>query len=120
MATGCLLWPPPAGFANYAGTEARDSTWPAGWKSLNFQNDAYPRVARAAMFGENPYGLVDMWGNVWEWCDTRKNLVSNAATLRGGSWVDGGYPNQFRRDFRRFEEPTRRQTDIGFRPVLVK
>lgn len=117
---GTNLWPPPPGFGNYGGTEARDNNWPAAWQSLSFQNDSYARVAPAGMFGENVHGLVDLWGNVWEWCDSRRNLVSNVATLRGGSWVDGGYRNQFRRDFRRFEEPTRRQTDIGFRPVLVK
>ena len=115
---GTSQWPPAPGFGNYAGSEARDSAWPVNWLSLRERNDSYPRVAPPGQFGENANGLFDLWGNVWEWCETRRNLVSNLGTLRGGSWVDGGYSFQFRRDFRRFEQPSRRQTDTGFRCVL--
>ena len=112
-------WPPPANFGNYAGTEARDGAWPQSWPSRKMKNDDFPRTAPVGTFPESATGLLDLWGNVWEWCDSPRNFVSGAMTLRGASWVDGGSRDQCRRDFRRFEQPTRRQTDIGFRCVLV-
>ena len=112
-------WPAPRHFANYAGQEARDAQWPSAWLSLPEANDDYPRVSPVGGFAESKTGLFDLWGNVWEWCDTKRNLVSNQMILRGGSWVDGGYPGQLRTDFRRFERPNLRETCMGFRCVLV-
>jgi len=112
-------WPPPPGFANYAGTEARDANWPAAWTSLPGRNDDFPRAAPVGSFPENSTGLHDVWGNVWEWCESPPNLVSGELTLRGGSWVEGGFKPQMRRDFRRFERLNLRESCIGFRCVLT-
>lgn len=112
-------WPPPRHFGNFAGTEARDAHWPPEWLSLPAANDDFPRAAPVASLAESKTGLHDLWGNVWEWCDTQRNLISNQLTLRGGSWVDGAYRGQLRVDHRRFERPSQRQTSIGFRCVLV-
>lgn len=112
-------WPPPRNFSNYGGQEARDANWPEAWMSLPKANDDFPRVALVGSFAESKNGLFDLWGNVWEWTDTKRNLVSNQMTLRGGSWVDGGYPHQLRTDFRRFERPNKRESSLGFRCVLV-
>lgn len=114
-----LGWPPPARFANYAGTEARDSNWPLAWLSLPGRNDDFPRAAPVGSFAESTTGLHDLWGNVWEWCESPSSVVSAEMTLRGGSWVDGGYKAQLRKDFRRFERANLRESCIGFRCVLV-
>jgi len=112
-------WPPPAGFANYAGKEARDENWPLVWLSLKLRKDGFPRVAPAGSFPAQAHGLHDLWGNVWEWCEDRASQVSSEYVLRGGSWVDGGYNVQLRRDFRNFRVPGYRDTSTGFRCVLV-
>ncbi len=110
-------WPPPAGFANYAGSEVRESVWPQGWQHLPLRSDAFPAAAPVASFSATE-GLYDLWGNVWEWCESTPAPNMTKYVLRGGSWVDGGYQDQLRRDFRRMEAGSRRESCIGFRCVL--
>ena len=111
-------WPPPPGFASYAGLEARDPRWPPPWDSLQEKNDAFPRSAPVGSFPPSALGLHDLWGNVREWTDSPSAASSNLFALRGASWVDGGIPDILRRDFRQFERPTNRVETSGFRLVL--
>ncbi len=70
--------------------------------------------------GASSYGVLDMSGNVWEWClneyQTPKNTntVSNIdRAVRGGSWnLDFSFA---RATFRNIRSPHNRCIDIGFR-----
>ena len=79
------------------------------------------------MYGENPWGICDIHGNVMEWCEDwydeyyglEKKDVKRAynerryKVLRGGSWASDA--RDCRSAYRDREEPNFRSNDIGFR-----
>jgi formylglycine-generating enzyme required for sulfatase activity len=71
----------------------------------------------------NDWGIFDMHGNVWNWCQYghgRPNEDLRVSSkdeffVRGGSCITGG--RHVHTGKRRSHVPTQRVWDIGFRPV---
>ena len=97
------------------------------WYSSNAGGETHPVGEKAA----NGFGLHDMHGNVWEWCEDPWNGNYNGApddgsawttggsggrVLRGGSWNDS--PRDLRAACRSYYYPQGRCGAFGFRVAL--
>ncbi|HIA64507.1 TPA: formylglycine-generating enzyme family protein, partial [Candidatus Poribacteria bacterium] len=89
-------------YANFYGTGGRDQ-----WKNT---------TAPVGSLKPNGYGLYDMSGNVWEWCQDWYENSRIGRVLRGGSWLN--LANCLRAAGRNYNDPTGTYNDYGFRCVV--
>ena len=88
------------------------------------------KTTPVGQYPANGFGLYDMHGNVWEWCQDTWDSYDNTPTdgragtsgdasrrvLRGGSWYD--LPYRLRSAYRYDFTPDSRGLDFGFRLVV--
>ena len=92
------------------GTEITESTLgEVAWYDRNSKNETHPVGQKKP----NAFGLYDMHGNVWEWCEDRYSGGGSRRVNRGGSWYcnSGGCAAGFRLNL----YPGLRRYDLGFR-----
>ena len=114
-------------YGNYC---ERSCTMDFSWKDKDHV-DGHDRTAPVGSFRSNAWGLQDMHGNVWEWCqdwhgDYSAGSVTDPAgpssgssrVLRGGSWDDEA--GRCRSADRVRSDPSNRRYIIGVRVVLFR
>ncbi|GDY23954.1 hypothetical protein LBMAG56_53010 [Verrucomicrobiota bacterium] len=97
-------WPPPRGAGNY-------EQW--------LRVDDYEYTSPVGSFAENRFGLNDMGGNVYQWCEDFYNGTSGNGFLRGSSWKTFYLPRHLLSSNRYSIEHGYRSDTFGFRCVLV-
>ena len=85
---------------------------------LKDYEDGYATTSPVGAYPANAYGLYDMGGNVWQWCEDWWNAEHKDRVLRGASWVNG--VRDFLRSSSRGHTPaaSRYISNNGFRCVV--
>lgn len=110
-------FPPPPRSGNYNGEETRRNPV-SGQTPISGYNDGFDRTAPAGSFPANAFGLYDLSGNVWEWCqDWYDPSIADRRVLRGGSWGSVVSSNLLS-SRRHSDTPSGRYGVNGFRVVL--
>ena len=78
-----------------------------------YNEGATPYTSPVGSFPPNGYGLYDMSGNIWDWCNTLSD--PDRRGVRGGSWSNGA--GEARCGLDGWGTPTYEDGHIGFRAV---
>ena len=81
-------------------------------------NDGFARTSPVGSFTANRYGLFDITGNVWQWCEDLYEPSLPYRVMRGASWHDSD-PSDLLSSYRYYDYSDYRYDRYGFRCVLV-
>lgn len=108
-------WPPTIGAGNLAGLESRrhfPENHIAGFRD-RYCHDA----VGLGVSLPNRFGLYDLSGNLWEWCEDRFRPNHDWRVLRGGSWMTAR-AETLQSSHRTHDPKNYRSNSVGFRIVL--
>jgi formylglycine-generating enzyme required for sulfatase activity len=120
-------WPPPNNSGNYMGQEAAVAEMKAFLQGLGMSSvfitegyrDRHVFTAPVGSYAANGYGVYDLGGNAWEWCEDRQPTIAGSRALRGASW--GGFERvSLASSGRNYNSPSLRGGLVGFRCVVVR
>jgi len=112
---GTVFPPAKANVGNYADTVYHEKFPQARW--VEGYTDGYATTSPVGSFPANKYGLYDMGGNVWQWCEDLYKPGSPDRVLRGASWDNWGRGSMLSGG-RNHREPGIHHEAHGFRCVL--
>ena len=87
----------------------------ANYSDTGGEDKSDRQTAPVGSLKPNGYGLYDMSGNVWEWCQDWYDGGRDIRVLRGGSWANG--TNRLHVPYRFFNTLNNRYFNSGFRCV---
>ncbi len=109
------VWPPPNNAGNY-----RDIAAVAKFnfgQGINGYQDGHLFTSPVGSYPPNPFGIYDLGGNVWEWCDDWYSAQRDKRVVRGGSCFSYGQ-GELLSSHRHGSDPASRILDFGFRVVI--
>jgi formylglycine-generating enzyme required for sulfatase activity len=101
----------------FGGADRESELEKHAWYDANSGGMTHPVGERPDEHCEHPYKLCDLYGNVWEWCDSLWEASGSFRVGRGGSW--GGTARSCRSAFRSGSGPEDRFRHRGFRLAAV-
>jgi len=61
----------------------------------NYRENGIKQTTEVGKYPANGFGLYDIHGNVWEWCEDVSHGNYNKAPVDGSPWVVGGSSNKY-------------------------
>lgn len=123
------------GSVNLADKHAKDNGGPDGWTYLEWLDDGHTVHAPVGSYAPNPFGLLDMHGNLWEWVRDGESSYTQPARPGDGLRAEvedprsetarvqargGGFfnpPHALRSSERYLMRPTQAARTLGLRPA---
>ena len=109
--------PPKDRVGNYA-DESMRAAFPSHTRILKGYSDGFVTTSPVGSFEPNRFGIYDLSGNVWEWCEDPWEPGSEQRVLRGGCFNDISQ-DSLRLSYRARSSPNTRTAPYGFRVVLA-
>jgi hypothetical protein len=110
-------WPPPNGAGNYSDQSRKEKAPAKNSQYFDGYDDGFPSTSPVMSFKPNKFGIYDLGGNAWEWCEDWFDSAKIDRVLRGSSWSHWERENLLS-SFRDHHKPVER-IGLGFRVVTV-